>query len=716
MKYFKLSFFILIAVIGACNERAMEKPTSSEGEVLISLSRAEDRNTVQTKAPENLPNVDEFEVEIYSSTGQRRYRSTFADAVGKKISLNAGEYRLLAQYGDSLGVGFNSIYYAADTLFTVEGQKETKLHAVARMAKVQVAVIFGDLIKQEYQEYCARVRTASGKALHFAQTETRAGYMPVGDLYLEVYAKIDGQWMMYRYDPVYCKANDFITFRVDKDPKYGSLTLTITVDNTVENINEEWTVPGVYAVQAPPLVTVSGFDTTNSVEVVEAVVIDVPANTYKADIVTMGGLEQCFLDISSPYLPGMTRLDLVNLDAVNTQKLKAIGLKWVTVKDQRLAIVDFSGFVSYLGQNAPYNPSYPISIATMSLTVVDKFGKQDITETYNVKLSPAQASLVIEDYKIWPTKVVDIGATVIKGDPSKYNLQYKQNTSPSWLTVEAEDIQANNIRFADIENLFTNSKYDFRLIYNNNEHSVSPVLLVNTEAALQVGNSNFDQWTNADFPYSVVGAGSPRRWWLPWANEADAWWAVNSKKTMPSSVTAAYPNYKVMPTVSYSTTKAASGYSAQLAVIAVGNAASEVLAGANKTAGEMWIGKADDGGNHASDGHAFSSRPSKVSFWRQYIPKGSEKYHFVLQLKDAGGNIIGSVNVQDGTNDSLGTIVTYNIDYTVLNKKAASIYISFLASTSSSPTVEKGTFEMAGTSEKCYHGSILRVDNLKLHY
>ncbi len=716
MKYFKIKLFIVVALLSACNESVTENFLTEEGEVLLSLTRAEDRNLIQTKGNEFIPNVEDFEVEIYSETGKRRYRSTFAETIGKKIRLNAGKHRLLAQWGDSLGVGFNSIYYAADTVFDVVGQQVKELNAVARMSKVQVAVTYGDMMKIEHQEYCATVKTAAGKGLHFSQTETRAGYMPVGDLYLEVYAKIDGKWMMYQHDPIYCNPNDFITFNIDKDPKYGQIILTITLDNTVENINKEWTVPAAFAVQNEPFIVVSGFDSANGVEVVEAVSMDIPSATYKADIVTMGGMENCYLELVSPYFPQLSTVDLTNLDDTTTQLLKSIGFKWVAIKNQRLALVDFSGFVSYLSENAAYHLSYPETIATLKVTAVDKFGKQGITETYNIKLIPAQANLSIENYQVWATNVKGPKATVTQGDPSKYRLQYKSSILESWTTVEPKEIQGGNILFEDIKNLFSSHNYNFRLIYNNNEQNVSPVLTLTTEGAQQVGNSNFDQWTTAVFKYNIIlgGTGS-RTWWLPWANEADAWWAVNSKKRILSEVTAAYQEYKVMPTISYSTTNVASGYSAQIAVIATGAWASEISSG-EATAGEIWIGTADNGGNHSSDGHAFASRPSKVSFWRQYVPKSGEKYQFVLQLKDAGGNVIASVNVQDGTYDNTGTVVTYDIVYTDLTKKAASIYMSYLASTSSDPAVSRGTFEMAGGNQKCWHGSILRVDNLTLHY
>lgn len=136
--------------MSACTEEQLAAPSAeAQGEVVITLSSDGSTNAVPAMRAEGddassgteLPDIDDFEVEIYSlSSGWRLYRDTYANTVGKTIALNAGEYRLLAQHGDSLGIGFNSIWYAADTQFTVHGQTTEEISAVAKMSKVKVAI------------------------------------------------------------------------------------------------------------------------------------------------------------------------------------------------------------------------------------------------------------------------------------------------------------------------------------------------------------------------------------------------------------------------------------------------------------------------------------------------------------------------------------------------------------------------------------------------
>ena len=152
------------------------------GEVTISLSSVEGSVEMKpmTKSEEEIvPDVDDFEVEIYNSRGIRLFRDTYANSAGKKIALNSGEYRLLAQYGDSAGVGFGAdkAWFSADRTFTVHPQTVEAVEAVARMNKVKVAVNHGPNIQSTYPDgYYSIVRNESGRELKFTENESRAGY------------------------------------------------------------------------------------------------------------------------------------------------------------------------------------------------------------------------------------------------------------------------------------------------------------------------------------------------------------------------------------------------------------------------------------------------------------------------------------------------------------------------------------------------------------
>ena len=113
----------LLVILSACSERIIEqdRPVSDEmGTLSIALSSDMQTEYIGTKADADEPALEDFRVAIYKKeTKVRLYNDSYANTVGKEIKLNAGDYRLVAQHGDSLGCGFNKAYFLADKEFTI---------------------------------------------------------------------------------------------------------------------------------------------------------------------------------------------------------------------------------------------------------------------------------------------------------------------------------------------------------------------------------------------------------------------------------------------------------------------------------------------------------------------------------------------------------------------------------------------------------------------
>ena len=131
--------------------------------------------------------------------------------------------------------------------------------------------------------------------------------------------------------------------------------------------------------------------------------------------------------------------------------------------------------------------------------------------------------------------------------------------------------------------------------------------------------------------------------------------------------------------------------------------------------GEMWIGKADDSGNHSVDGHAFASRPSSLKFWYKYSPINSEKFAVYISLKDASGNQIAYSEKLDGSASFEWTQCEIPIVYSNLSARAAIIYICFKSAVSGEIKMAT-TMEIAGKQQTSHIGSALRIDDLELVY
>ena len=250
----KILFSACIAVVSliSCSRESDIVPAvTTEGQLRISL-RTED--IILSKANgDEVPSPDDFEIEIYNSKSLRLYRKQYSEAKDETIRLNAGDFRLVAHYGDTLGAGFGKAYFLAEKDFTVHGfvdngRKPDVVEATARLGNVKAAVNYGENLSTYYSDFYAVLRHSSynTKKVRFAKNETRHGYIPAGELYLEVFAQLAGIGMQdggvrdslvyFKSEPVEYFPADFVTFNVETSPREGDLTIGISVDRSVETV------------------------------------------------------------------------------------------------------------------------------------------------------------------------------------------------------------------------------------------------------------------------------------------------------------------------------------------------------------------------------------------------------------------------------------------------------------------------------------------------
>ena len=740
-------------LLSACTEGQLAVPSSEEqGGVVIMLSSDESTNAVPSmkagggdaSSETDLPDIDDFEVEIYSlSSGWRLYRDTYANTVGKTIALNAGEYRLLAQHGDSLGIGFNSIWYAADTQFTVHGQTTEEISAVAKMSKVKVAIEYGPNLMQKYSQYHSRVRLdgSSSRYLRFEKDETRAGYLPAGSLGYEFYVNVEGDWMYYPAAPVECSPNDFITFHVELDLGSGSLkVVTVRVDDSMEEVLNEETIPAEAAPKDPPAITLSGFDDNNSYSFIEAD----GAALAQADIVAKGGIKSCVLGIESEYLSALgvpASVDLTaseSLDDAVVEALRSVGMRWPrSMEGVRFANVDFTSSADVLKYDK--EASVPFS-GTFTLTVTDELDRQaaaTFTVTNNEPETPAFAPA---EGNAFAKRFKGFTASITKGNPAAIGIQYSTDGT-DWTTVYPESVSDGTATFADITGLAPETQYQVRAIYNENEDYATVPVTLTTEAAAQVGNAGFEEWHSVRlYHQSVLWATNDIYGYYFWpesALEESRWWDTSNGTTTPDPGSSSVWDYRsasgVVPTAdegntasyhlrthdgqSSLTTEGHNGNAVEIATVGWGTGnswISESSTPSNRTAGCLVMGTYGSE-NYGKD---FSSRPTSVTFWYKYHSYNGETTTPYVELFDVDNNRVGYGSMQ--ITDSAYSYVQARIDigYTSLSK-AVRMTVVFPSTDSSSPSTKavQGSYSaFAGYLDSRHIGSILTVDDVELIY
>lgn len=350
----------------------------------------------------------------------------------------------------------------------------------------------------------------------------------------------------------------------------------------------------------------------------------------------------------------------------------------------------------------------PFKVNAKYLTY-DKDTETDLNVSYGILLDNGEGD-------VWAKRAYMHVYNVPQDEMQSLRVQ-KKEVNGDWTYIDIQNLEVSGTNLI-AKGLSSNTQQQLRVVKDGKEPT--NILDIKTEEDKQIPNNGFEEWHTESFQFKVTAGGNKYRdWYLPWIDGGETQvWAVNSKKTMLSECTVLNYEYKVFPTISWSSSnKSEKTKSAQISTVATG--AWAIASGGIVTphAGELWLGTADDGGNHLSDGISFDSRPNAISFWYQYSPVSSEKFYVKVELKAEDGTVIASNEITDGPQENNGKIMSIPLLYNNYIRKASTIYIHFKSTTSSSPDYNtKVTMEIAGKNQTSHIGSVLRIDDVQLIY
>lgn len=723
-------------LLTACNESVMtEGPVdaSEAGRVTFSLSADLRNDVVDVKSPAEDISVDDFWVEIFNSKKIRVFCEKYADAKDTTLYVNSGDYMLLATYGTENSVGFDKPFYKAEELFTVGPQETKPLAATATLANVKVAVNFDEDLdnKLSYEQYWAVVRN-NGKKLRFNPAETRAGYIPAGNLEFVLVVKINGEYKQYVHPAAEYAPNDFVTFNVSAPLMDGNLVIKVLIDNTVEIVEvDEIVVPieNMLPIEEPAIYS-EGFDNDNSITFVDtkAPVKDELWISATAE----GVLSSAVLSIDCPDLGLPAEIDLVTADDAVASAYEAKGIWWKFNADRTslsISLLDaYDDHISKLGYRGyDHDAGRPLPAAEIGLKIEAAGGAaRTAEESYAVYVEPnaARGSFSWNDYDVWATRIVNPVLTLGEGKYDMTKIQYSMD-GQTW--IDFQDVTSSEYSMGTVEGLDAGTAYYLRAIYDGWLEVAAPVSFT-TEAAQQVGNAGFEEWTTDSWTYeqSSLGRGeSPMKWYHPWGNEADQWWDTNATVSMRDDLTIGYTYFKSFPLVHYSNDARTGSRSAQLTVANIGNYNSLLSTNGTWYVGELFSGRGNDASSWAkvAEGKPLSSRPAALTFWYEYDAyTDSDMFSAEIIIKTQDGTVLASGYGTFGEGSDW-TQATVALLYNVTDKKADTVLVRINASTASDHSCNKtGTYlEIAGSKKESdpYRiklGATLRIDDIELVY
>ena len=717
---------VLLILLGtSCSKGVIWAPDSPDAEGSLTIALSADASQVASKAEGEAGtglNLDDFRIAIYKTENQMRlYNDSYANTAGKTLKLNAGEYRLVAQLGDTLGCGFDKPYFLADPTFTIERGSNT-VEAAAKLANVKLAINFDSTISEVYPDYYAIVKhnTIKGKQVKFVKGETRKGYIPAGELVLEVYANVDGTWKYYKTAPATYKPNDFITFNITTNAAEGSLSISISVDNTVDQKDQTIEVPATALPQDGPSITLAGFESAGNVhDFVEG--MGTAGHNASANFIAKAGIAHCYLSIESEYLAGKGvsgTVDFANLSSDEAIALRNAGFEWDynMFESRTFSFIDLSNLIKAI-MNDTKAEKTDKKIAKFSLRVVDGVGKE-LSDEFSIVSRGVSLSLEIKTSNVRARRIDSPLVAFTNGLPALTTLEYSID-GIIWSELAANgNVSENEIDYGKVV-CNPSTTYHIRAIYNANTNIVSNVVTITTEAAAQVANAGFEDYQLVQTQFQTnIGGKYTRNWYLPYASgESDPWWACNSRASMPNKHNAGAGYWcKNFPSSGYVKDAFGGAKAALVFSVNVGNGNTDVSAVASTTEGELWIGKADDSGNRTSEGHSFTSRPDSLTFHYKYAPHKKEKFYVYSWIKDSEGNIIASTEETSGPAADEWTMHSMTYNYSTLDKKAASIFILFRSCNGDGSVSTKKSFELGEEKVTAHAGSMFKIDDIELIY
>ena len=717
---FSLLLLLLILLPSSCSRKEEALYSPGMGGVMIDLTT--DLPATKSGVTEETLSADDFKVEVINPDGVIFKRwNTFAEYKAEQeetgFQMNAGgPYRLRAMYGDSTAYGFDAVYFIGEQEFTVLPQETTEVQVICRMGNVKVAVRYGDNIRKNYSDFKATVYNEGG-SLVFGKDCTEPGYLTAGELsvYIELTDHDGKKWYFQNGSTISAAAGDFVTLKVDTEyiPEMN-VSLTVKVDSSTERHDIGVTLPSLMLPAGAPEMTSKGFSIDDSsISFVEGI-LPQEDSLFFASMDAPAGIYRLILSVqtTNPELAWASDVDLVNPTQEQRSKLQAAGFPLPdTLYRSRKVSIDFSSIVMLV--------RYMQDAATQSISLKVTDGLNKTAEgRWLLAPEPVVKSISqIDEGNVWACRVYNVTMTT-NGNISQLYPVIQADGSTEWVRPEFTETVLGQTKTVTITGLNPGTKYSVRAAYVDNSNVTEEVCEFTTEAAQQVENAGFEEWSEEEYYVNKEGL-----FWgddvyqtnyAPYKDEDSRWWDSNNSETTPGNRTNTGASYKSFPMVSY-VDGHESDRAAQLMLIAISNSATSATA-PTPTVG---LGKIFTGVYGGTQGRPFQSRPDSLKFWYKYESVNSDNFKVYISMKN-GDTVIGEGTFTSSESKTDWGECAVDITYSRTDLVADTIYIEFV----SASDTEKwkyanniGDIVYGGDKTADVHrGSILTIDDIELIY
>lgn len=240
MKTYKHLLSLSLLLMVSCSQH---KEPELNGTSSLRLSIIADESVVPlfTKASEPTLTAEMFKVRIENQDGSTfKSWDSFVE-MPSPVNINAGDYRIVAFYGNPELPVWDTPYYEGANNFAIVAGEEKDVNLTCQLAATKVQVNFDESFDLHYSSYSVDISTSSedDKFLNFdPDTQQRAAYFTPGVMTVKfrLTARSDNQTYFFSPDPIATtEARESYTFNMSAKINQGVNSIEIVTDESTND-------------------------------------------------------------------------------------------------------------------------------------------------------------------------------------------------------------------------------------------------------------------------------------------------------------------------------------------------------------------------------------------------------------------------------------------------------------------------------------------------
>lgn len=521
MKLKKIFFFCAVSLamlpLVGCSDDIVYDTGDGEGRVLLGATLSSDTRVSARAAEANADLAANTIIWISNSKGVVRKYNGVGEIPASGIKLVCDNYIAEAWAGDSVPASFDKKYFKGHEQFTVRRGETLQVDVECKIANVVVEVLYDAQLHNVFETLSLTAGHKGGSLTYEGRDdEGRPGYfmMPSFDKNIAYEVKgtlTDGSELTFGDVIENAKPGTKYVLRVKYTPEGGGDAPEIGAGVfTIEVDESEILVEDKIDIVSAPVITGLNF------------LLDQPQAgeegqwaERKVWIQSTSPLKTVQVDCSTfnDRLGIRPMFEILGMEPAFAETLESKGFSYIHHTHQGEDNSEFEEMKLVFG--ADFLNVIPEGEHPIKITVADANGRtSSAVIDILITNAPVRTEEIANPASVWPTKAV-LSGTVLKDGDSGFGFDYRAAGTQQWNHVDASESARSSFAVGstftcEISGLAPGTEYEYRAV--SASFTETSVCRFTTEAAMQLKNAGFEEWSQPGKP------------WLPYTDEADMFW------------------------------------------------------------------------------------------------------------------------------------------------------------------------------------------------